>query len=79
MTLKPEQVKEAAEYLENGGLGEVMHGLQLSAVNGFSSASGDIAMLMALCAMAANHMASRDEQIKQPVRMKFGRPQFRRM
>lgn len=67
MSITKEQVQAAADYLADGGLGEVMHALHMSGEAGIKQVTCDIPLQLALCAMAAQHMEHR----KQPVRIKF--------
>lgn len=66
-----DDVKNAAEYLASGGLGEVMGMLLMAQDLGQEQAIGDTAMLIALCAMAGEHIKNRPGA-RIPVRVTFG-------
>lgn len=68
-----QDVKAAARYLEDGGLGEVMHALHMTADMGQNIVQSETALIIALCAMAGQHIETRNP-VKQPVRMNFGKP-----
>lgn len=67
MSITAEQVQQAAAYLADGGVGEVMQALHLSGEAGIKQVTSDIPLQIALCSMALEHLKNR----KQPVRISF--------
>lgn len=69
MSVTAKDVQEAADYLADGGIGEVMGMVHATKADRVVS---DKAMIIALCVMATSHLNQRDLGTKQPVRMNFG-------
>lgn len=69
MPISAKDVQDAADYLADGGIGEVMGMVHATA---HEKVVSDKAMIIALCVMATSHLNQRDAGAKQPVRMNFG-------